>query len=78
MSAEWLRGVFYANLLAQGLLLKGAAWCIAFPKQRIYKMAHDFLTSLIFVHAPLVEESWLEEQYGQPYDEYRSRVPRFS
>ena len=30
-----------------------------------------------FVVAPLTEEPWLEEQYGNAYREYRSRVPRF-
>jgi protein-S-isoprenylcysteine O-methyltransferase Ste14 len=35
------------------------------------------LTSLVFVVAPLAEEPWLEEQYGEPYREYRARVPRF-
>ena len=35
------------------------------------------LTSLVFVVAPLAEEPWLDGQYGDPYREYRSRVPRF-
>ena len=39
-------------------------------------IAH-FLLSLWFVMAPLLEEPWLEEQYGEPYREYLRRVPRF-
>ena len=35
------------------------------------------LMALGFVIAPLAEEPWLEEQYGDAYREYRSRVPRF-
>lgn len=35
------------------------------------------LLSLWFVAAPLAEEPWLEEQYGERYREYRGRVPRF-
>ena len=30
-----------------------------------------------FVVAPLAEEPWLEEQYGEKYREYVGRVPRF-
>lgn len=39
-------------------------------------IAH-FLLSLWFAMAPLLEEPWLEEQYGEPYREYLRRVPRF-
>ena len=39
-------------------------------------IAHLLLT-LVFVLAPLTEEPWLEEQYGEAYREYRRRVPRF-
>ena len=35
------------------------------------------LMVLAFVIAPLAEEPWLEEQYGNAYREYRRRVPRF-
>lgn len=35
------------------------------------------LASLVFIVAPLAEESWLEEIYGNPYLEYRMCVPRF-
>ena len=35
------------------------------------------LLFLWFVVAPLAEEPWLEEQYGEKYREYRGRVPRF-
>ena len=39
-------------------------------------IAH-LLLALVFVVAPLTEEPWLEEQYGNAYREYRGRVPRF-
>ncbi len=35
------------------------------------------LLILVFVMAPLAEESWLEDQYGQVYREYRRDSPRF-
>ena len=35
------------------------------------------LLAVVFVVAPLSEELWLEEQYGDTYREYRSRVRRF-
>ena len=38
MSVTWDQALFYANLAAQGLLLLGAVWCIAFPKRRLYPM----------------------------------------
>lgn len=30
-----------------------------------------------FAMAPLAEEPWLREQYGEPYERYRRQVPRF-
>ena len=35
------------------------------------------LTSLVFLVAPLAEEPWLEEQYGEQYISYRRDVTRF-
>lgn len=35
------------------------------------------LLALVFVVAPLAEEPWLEEQYGEKYRGYRGRVRRF-
>ena len=35
------------------------------------------LISLAFLVAPLAEEPWLEEQYGDAYREYRTKVRRF-
>ena len=37
----------------------------------------NLLVILWFLVAPLAEEPWLEEQYGDPYREYRNRVRRF-
>lgn len=37
----------------------------------------NLLTALVFVLAPLAEETWLEEQYGETYGTYRTDVPRF-
>ena len=39
-------------------------------------IAHALLI-LVFVIAPMAEEPWLEEQYGEAYREYRRGVPRF-
>lgn len=33
--------------------------------------------ALMYLLAPLVEEPWLEMQYGQEYRNYKSEVPRF-
>lgn len=35
------------------------------------------LWALIYVLAPLAEEPWLQRQYGQTYQDYCRRVPRF-
>lgn len=35
------------------------------------------LAMACFALAPFTEEPWLREQYGEAYDAYRSRVPRF-
>ena len=32
---------------------------------------------LVFAIAPVIEERWLEDQYGQGYHEYRRDIPRF-
>jgi protein-S-isoprenylcysteine O-methyltransferase Ste14 len=32
---------------------------------------------IAFALAPLAEEPWLEEVYGEPYRRYLNRVPRF-
>lgn len=33
--------------------------------------------TLWFVLAPFTEEPWLRERYGQQYEAYKKRVPRF-
>ncbi len=35
------------------------------------------LPILVFFMAPLTEERWLEDQYGQAYREYRRKIRRF-
>ncbi len=35
------------------------------------------LLSFVFVLAPIAEERWLEQQYGQAYRQYRRAIPRF-
>ena len=35
------------------------------------------LWALMYLVAPLVEEPWLEQQYGSAYREYKNQVPRF-
>jgi protein-S-isoprenylcysteine O-methyltransferase Ste14 len=40
-------------------------------------MVANLLTAFVFVLAPLAEETWLEEQYGDTYAAYRAVVPRF-
>ena len=39
-------------------------------------IAHALLI-LVFFMAPLIEERWLEDQYGQAYREYRRKTRRF-
>ena len=39
-------------------------------------VAHALL-SFVFVLAPIAEERWLEQQYGEAYREYRRATPRF-
>ncbi len=47
-----------------------------FANSEIVLVTH-LLTSLVFVLAPLAEETWLESEYGDAYREYRREVPRF-
>ena len=35
------------------------------------------LLALVFIIAPLSEEAWLKEQYGEEYERYRRDTPRF-
>jgi protein-S-isoprenylcysteine O-methyltransferase Ste14 len=39
-------------------------------------IAHGLLI-LVFLITPLTEETWLEEQYGGAYQEYKRNTPRF-
>lgn len=40
-------------------------------------MVTHLLTILVFLIGPLAEETWLEEQYGAEYLDYKTSVPRF-
>jgi len=35
------------------------------------------LTALLFLLAPFAEEPWLQDEYGEPYETYHRRVPRY-
>jgi len=50
---------------------------IFFISNSLYVMIVNMLLILIFTIAPLAEEFWLEESYGELYIEYKSRTPRF-
>jgi len=41
----------------------------------LYLWVTHGLLILVFILTPLAEESWLEEQYGQPYRDYRRDTP---
>ena len=43
----------------------------------LYLWVTHGLLILVFILTPLAEESWLEEQYGQPYRDYRRDTPRW-
>ena len=55
-------------VLFLGLSLAANSWMVW--------IVHGLL-SLVFVIAPLAEETWLEEQYGDSYQYYKRRVSRF-
>ena len=56
------------NLLFVGLVL---------VSNSRYLLVVNSLLILIFLIAPVVEEIWLEEQYGEDYMEYKKATPRF-
>ena len=47
----------------------------------LYNSFYAFVTGIIgiiwFLLTPFIEESWLQEQFKEEYDEYRKKVPRF-
>ena len=47
-----------------------------FANSAVVLVTH-LLTALVLLVAPLAEEPWLEEQYGQAYLDYRQRAPRY-
>lgn len=46
------------------------------PNSLLPWIVHALLI-LVFVIAPVAEEPWLEDQYGEAYREYRRGVPKF-
>ncbi len=50
-------------------------WMLLFPDPTV--IVTSGLGILWFLFVPLVEEPWLEEQYGEAYERYRERVPRY-
>jgi protein-S-isoprenylcysteine O-methyltransferase Ste14 len=54
------------------LLLGWAIACNSLPTWIV-----SALGAAWFALAPFIEEPWLREQYGEAYDAYRRRVPRF-
>jgi protein-S-isoprenylcysteine O-methyltransferase Ste14 len=43
----------------------------------LYVLIIHVLLSFVFIITPWAEESWLEEQYGEIYLEYKKQTPRF-
>ncbi len=43
----------------------------------LYLWITHALIILVFTVVPLAEETWLEEQYGEAYREYKGRISRF-
>ncbi len=43
----------------------------------LYATVIMLLLILSFIILPLPEETWLEDQYGKPYLQYKSQTPRF-
>ena len=54
-------------IVAGWIILSAAPWTIAVGLPAI----------MVLAIAPFAEERWMLEQYGQPYEEYRSRTRRF-
>jgi protein-S-isoprenylcysteine O-methyltransferase Ste14 len=44
----------------------------------LYVLITHILLILVYIIAPLTEEIWLEEQYGEEYISYMKKVPRFT
>ncbi len=49
----------------------------AFVVNSVIVTALLFLWALMYLAAPIVEEPWLEQQYGDAYRDYRKQIPRF-
>jgi protein-S-isoprenylcysteine O-methyltransferase Ste14 len=47
-----------------------------FANSEVVAVTH-LLTAFVLLLAPLAEEPWLEEQYGEAYVRYRREAPRY-
>ncbi len=43
----------------------------------LYLWVTHVLTIMVFAVTPLAEETWLEDQYGEEYTEYKRGTSRF-
>jgi protein-S-isoprenylcysteine O-methyltransferase Ste14 len=57
----------FISLLISGLIISGS----------IYVFYVNFIGITWFLLAPLTEEKWLYEQFGESYARYTNKVPRF-
>lgn len=67
---RWTRNPQYVGDIA---MLVG--WGIVFDSALAWVLCA--LAIAWFALAPVAEEPWLREQYGEPYERYRREVPRF-
>lgn len=59
--------------VGDALLFVGVA---IFSNSEVVLVTH-LLTALVLLAAPIAEETWLDDQYGDPYVDYRHRTPRY-
>jgi protein-S-isoprenylcysteine O-methyltransferase Ste14 len=70
-------GIYRWTRNPQNLMLIVVYGCLAFAADSA--PTYVLCTAMMAVYSLMVlaEESWLEAAYGEPYQHYRSRVPRF-
>jgi len=67
---RWTRNPQYV-----GDIVMLAGWGIVFNSLQAWILCA--LGIAWFALAPIAEEPWLRDQYGEPYDDFRREVPRF-